>query len=106
MEKNFYQAALAKRGIKVLTPNADDRAFVNTVIYKELVAGNIRDESRQGYLRIIEKLAQSGAEGIILGCTEIPLLVRQKDTDLPLFNTAALHAEYALEYSLTGIGLD
>jgi len=100
MEKNFYQAALAKRGIKVLTPNTDDRAFVNTVIYEELVAGSIRDESRQGYLRIIEKLAQSGAEGIILGCTEIPLLVTSADTDLPLFDTTTIHARAALDFAL------
>ncbi len=100
MEKQFYQKALAKRGIEVLTPNADDRAFINAVIYDELVAGEIRDQSRRGYLRIIDKLAQSGAEGIILGCTEIPLLVKSTDTDLPLFDTTTIHAQAALDFAL------
>lgn len=100
MEKTFYQDALAKRGIKVLTPNADDRALVSTVIYDELVRGNIRDESRQGYLRVIERLAQSGAEGIVLGCTEIPLLITAADTDLPLFDTTSIHAQAALDFAL------
>jgi len=100
MEKHFYQKALAKRGIEVLTPNADDRAFVNSVIYDELVAGEIRDKSRRGYLRVIDKLAQAGAEGIILGCTEIPLLVKATDTDLPLFDTTTIHAQAALDFSL------
>ena len=100
MEKGFYQDALARRGITVLVPDEVDRAYVNTVIYDELVAGQIRDESRARYVAIIDKLAGQGAEGVILGCTEIPLLVRKGDVDLPLFDTTILHAEAALEYAL------
>ena len=100
MEKTFYQDALARQGITVLVPDAQDRAYVNTVIYDELVAGHIRDESRAGYVAIIHKLAQRGAEGIILGCTEIPLLVSEEDTGMPLFDTTVIHAEAALNYAL------
>ena len=100
MEKTFYQDALARRGITVLAPDAEDREYVNTVIYDELVAGQIRDESRAGFVAIIEKLAERGAEGVILGCTEIPLLVSEADAGIPLFDTTAIHAEAALNYAL------
>ena len=100
MEKTFYQDALAQKGITVLVPNAEDREYVNTVIYDELVAGQIRNESRAGFVTIIKKLAERGAEGVILGCTEIPLLVNEADAGLPLFDTTAIHAEAALNYAL------
>ncbi len=100
MEKTFYQDALTRKGITVLVPDAQDREFVNAVIYDELVAGHIRDESRAGYVAIIEKLAQRGAEGIILGCTEIPLLVNEDDAGMPLFDTTVIHAKAALNYAL------
>jgi aspartate racemase len=100
MEKTFYQDALTRQGITVLVPDAQDRAYVNAVIYDELVAGQIRDESRAGYVAIIHKLAQRGAEGVILGCTEIPLLVSEEDVGMPLFDTTAIHAEAALNYAL------
>ncbi len=100
MESTFYQEALAQRGITVITPNAADRETVNRVIYDELVAGKIRAESRAEYLAIIERLATEGAQGIILGCTEIPLLVKQSDTSLPLFDTTILHADAALAFAL------
>jgi aspartate racemase len=100
MEKGFYQEALADKGITVLVPNAEDRRYVNTVIYDELVAGQIRDESRARYLAIIEKLAARGAEGVILGCTEIPLLVSEADASLPLFDTTAIHAAAALRFAV------
>ncbi len=100
MEKPLYHNALAKKGITVLVPNAADRAYVNQVIYDELVAGDIRAESRAGYVEIINKLAQQGAEGVILGCTEIPLLVSESDVGLPLFDTTLIHAEAALNYAL------
>lgn len=99
MEKTFYQEALAHRGIRVLVPGPEDREYVNHVIYDELVAGEIRAESRQRYVRVIEELAERGAEGVILGCTEIPLLVSEADTDLPLFDTTTIHAEAALTYA-------
>jgi aspartate racemase len=101
MEKNLYQDALARRGITVLIPDADDREYVNRVIYDELVAGHIRSESRAGYVEIIQKLAARGAQGVILGCTEIPLLVSEADAGLPLFDTTVLHAEAALSYAVS-----
>ena len=100
MEKTFYQDALARKGITVLTPDAGDREYVNGVIYDELVAGQIRAESRAGFVAIIEKLAARGAEGVILGCTEIPLLVGEADAGIPLFDTTTIHAEAALNYAL------
>ena len=99
MEKGFYQDALARRGITVLVPEADDRAFVNRVIYEELVAGQILDASRHGYVKIIDDLGRRGAQGVILGCTEIPLLVSEPDVGLPLFDTTTIHAEAALAYA-------
>jgi aspartate racemase len=100
MEKGFYQKALGEKGIAVLVPDAEDREYVNEVIYTELVAGQIRDESRLGYLAVIEKLRAHGAQGVILGCTEIPLLVSEKDVDIPLFDTTTIHAEAALNFAL------
>ena len=100
MEKSFYQDALAGKGISVLVPDDAGRAYVNAVIYGELVAGQIRDASRTGYVAIIDDLAARGAEGVVLGCTEIPMLVREQDVKLPLFNTTVLHAEAALDYAL------
>jgi aspartate racemase len=101
MEKTFYQDALGERGITVLVPDADDREYVNNVIYNELIAGQIRAESRTGYVAVMNKLAEQGAEGVILGCTEIPLLVSEADAGLPLFDTTAIHAEAALNYALS-----
>ncbi len=100
MEKNLYQDALALKGIAVLIPDADAREVVNRVIYDELVAGQIRAESRAAYVDIIKKLAARGAQGVILGCTEIPLLVSEADAGLPLFDTTLIHAEAALNYAI------
>jgi aspartate racemase len=100
MEHGFYQKALNSRGIEVLTPEAGDRAFVNNVIYNELVKGIILDGSRERFVEIAEGLAGRGAQGVILGCTEIPLLVREHDIDVPLFDTTTIHAEAALNYAL------
>jgi aspartate racemase len=100
MEKTFYQDALGQKGITVLVPDAVDRKYVNDVIYRELVAGQIRDEARAGFVATIKKLAARGAEGVILGCTEIPLLVGEADAGMPLFDTTTIHAEAALNYAL------
>jgi len=100
MEEDFYrQRLLDKFDLDVVIPEQEDRNYVHQVIFDELCRGEFTAESRQNYLTIIDKLRAQGAEGVILGCTEIPLLVRQEDTELPLFNTAALHAQFALEYS-------
>jgi aspartate racemase len=101
MEQAFYQDALAHKGVTVLVPDADDRRYVNAVIYDELVAGQIRDESRRGFVRVIRELETHGAEGVILGCTEIPLLVSEVDVGLTLFDTTTIHAEAALKYAIS-----
>lgn len=100
MEHGFYQATLEQKGITVLVPGAEDRAYVNRVIYDELVAGQIRDKSRARFVAIINKLAAEDAEGVILGCTEIPLLVSEADVEVPLLDSTLIHAEAALNYAL------
>jgi aspartate racemase len=100
MERPFYQEALTRMGIHVLVPDEQDREYVNAVIYQELVAGQIRDQSRARFVAIVHKLAERGAQGVILGCTEIPLLVSERDVGLPLFNTTVIHAEAALCHAL------
>jgi aspartate racemase len=101
MEESFYVERLASQGLTVITPEAEDRAVVNAVIYDELVLGKVLPESRQRYQAIIDRLGQKGAQGIILGCTEIELLIRPEDSSLPLFATTRLHAEAAVTAALT-----
>jgi len=96
MEHGFYEARLAKNGLKMLTPDPGDRERIHAVIFEELINEKFTDESRTFYLEVIEKMAARGAEGFILGCTEIPLLVEQKDTKWPVFDTAWYHASGAV----------
>lgn len=101
MEQDFYKGRLETAyGLSVVVPGAQDRQIVHRVIYEELCQGKILAESRREYLRIISELSAEGAEGVILGCTEIGLLVGQEDTGVPLFDTARIHAEKAVEYAL------
>jgi aspartate racemase len=101
MEENFYRGRLVeKHDLEVLIPNAADRAIIHRVIYDELVLGKIIPASRVEYLRIMAGLVHSGAEGIILGCTEIGLLVRAEDSQVPLFDTTRIHAEAAVRMAL------
>jgi len=100
MEQPFYKNLLNRDQIEVLTPNGDDRQIVHDVIFDELCKGEIKEESKERYLRIIERLIEEGAEGIILGCTEIPLLISQKDTQIPLFDTTYIHATMVAEIAL------
>lgn len=101
MEEDFYTSRLTQRyGLEVLVPNASQREIVHRVIYDELVKGLIRQESRAQYLEIIEQLVREGAEGVILGCTEIGLLVQDGDCQIPLFDTTRIHAEAAVAYAL------
>ncbi len=86
--------------MRVITPDAADRNVVNRVIYDELVRGDLRDESQSSFRRIIGKLVDAGAEGIILGCTEIGLLVKSDDASVPVFDTTRIHAEQAVEMAL------
>lgn len=101
MEQDFYKGRLSKRyGLKVIVPNESDRKLIHGIIYKELCLGNIQHSSRQEYVRIVGELAASGAEAIILGCTEIGMLIRQSDTNVPLYDTTAIHAAKAVEWAI------
>lgn len=101
MELAFFRDRLAWHGITAVTPNAEERDFIHGTIFSELGRNIIRPETRDGYLRIIERLAtEEGAGGAILGCTEIPLLVRQSDTAIPVFDTTALHSRAAVDFAL------
>lgn len=101
MEKDFYRGRLENRhGLKVLIPSQDKREVVHRVIYDELVKGKIMDESRLAYIAIIQSLVENGAEGIVLGCTEIGLLVREEDIPVPVFDTMEIHARAAVEAAL------
>ena len=102
MEEDFYRGRLVGRhDLEVLIPEAEDREIVHRVIYDELVLGMIKPESRKQYKQIIEKLIAAGAQGIILGCTEIGLLVKNEDSRVPLFDTTIIHAITAVEYALS-----
>lgn len=100
MEQDFYKGRLAEHGLDVLIPEAEDRAVVHRIIYEELVCGEIREPSRAAYRAVIARLVAAGAEAIILGCTEIMLLVRDEDSAVPLFDTTALHAMAAVDRAL------
>jgi aspartate racemase len=101
MEKDFYRTRLQdQHGLKVLIPSRDQREEVHRVIYDELVKGRIKDDSRLAYNSIIQSLVEKGAEGIILGCTEIGLLVREEEVPVPVFDTMEIHARAAVEAAL------
>lgn len=101
MEQDFYRGRLQEHhGIDVIIPQPDQRDEINRVIYHELCRGELRDSSREAFRIIIDRLAQQGAEGVILGCTEIPLLIQQSDTKIPLFDTSYLHAIAVADYAL------
>ena len=101
MEQDFYKGRLQnKYGLQVVTPNKTDRAIIHQVIYDELCLGKIKEASKQHYLRIIQQLSDQGAQGVILGCTEIGLLVNQTDTKIKLFDTTFIHVSKAIEKAL------
>lgn len=98
MEKDFYKGRLSsKHGLDLLVPEADDRADVHRIIYEELCKGSVKEQSRAIYLGVIERLVAAGAKAIILGCTEIGMLIEPQHTSLPLYDTTAIHAEAAVE---------
>ena len=101
MEQEFYRDRLASFGLDVVVPDADDRALVHRVIYDELCVGVVSDVSRRDYRAVIERLVDAGCEGIILGCTEIELLIGQQDSPVPVFPTTRLHAEAAVALALS-----
>lgn len=103
MEGDFYRQKLKEdHGIEVVIPAEKEREIINEIIFQELCMGVLKKESKEQFKKIINKLLQLGAEGIVLGCTEIPLLIKQADVAAPVFDTTTLHAAMAVEYSLKG----
>ena len=103
MELDFYRGRLEKEhGLRVLIPEEPGRTAVHDIIYKELAHGKILEESRRDYIAVIEDLVRRGAQGVILGCTEIPLLIKAADSPIPVFDTTALHAAAAVDFALAG----
>jgi aspartate racemase len=100
MEQDFYKSRLISDNIDVVIPEKEDRALINETIYSELCLGIISDKSREKFLGIIEKIFRMGAQGVVLGCTEIGLLVQQKDTSIRLFDTTLIHAKRAALFSI------
>jgi aspartate racemase len=103
MEQDFHRDRLAGHGLTVLTPPAADGAEVHRIIHDELCLGHVRDESRQIYRSIITALAEAGAEGVVLGCTEIELLISAADSPVPVFPITRLHVEAAVDFSLSAL---
>ena len=98
MEQGFYKNRISdKYGIEVIVPNSEDQSAVHNIIYSELCLGNIQETSRERYIQVIEKLHNQGAEAVILGCTEISLLVQQQHTNVPLYDTTLIHASKAVQ---------
>ncbi len=100
MQQDFYKSILIDKGLNVIIPDEEDIEFINNVIFNELCCGEINPKSKQKFIEIVEKLKNKGAEGIILGCTEIVMLISQKDIDIPVFDTTAIHAETAAQMSI------
>lgn len=100
MTQDFYKNKLIEKGIDVIIPSQTDVEVINTIIYEELCQGIIKKESKEEYLRIVNKLQLQGAKGVILGCTEIGLLIQQNDTAVPLFDTTLIHANQAARYAV------
>ncbi|MGE6392538.1 amino acid racemase [uncultured Psychrobacter sp.] len=98
MTQGFYKQRLIDAGLKVLIPAEDERAEVHRIIKKELCVGKFKDSSREYYIDVITKLAEQGAEGVILGCTEVGLLITQDDSLIPVFDTTVIHAAAAVRF--------
>jgi len=104
MEDDFYAGRLREaHGLNVIVPDDAGRTVVHNVIYGELVLGQVNEASRAKYVRIIEAMAAQGAEGVILGCTEITLLIQQEHSPIPMFDTTRIHAEAAVDFALAGV---
>jgi len=101
MEKDFYKSRIESKGIQVIVPEEKERELVHQVIFDELCLGKIEDRSSKSFVRIIEGLILMGAEGIVLGCTEIPLLINSDDSKVPLFDTTFIHAMKAVEKAVS-----
>jgi aspartate racemase len=101
MENDFYKKTLLRYGIETLIPNDEERDFIHDSIFEELGKDIFKDETKQKYLEIIENLHAQGAEGVIFGCTEIPLLLKPQDCDIPSFDTTQIHAQRAVNFALS-----
>ena len=99
MEQDFYKSRLQAHGLEVLIPNKKDRELIHSVIYNELCLGECKAVSKEAYLKIINKLEKEGAEGVILGCTEIGMLIKQTDTGVKLYDTTYIHAQSAVDFA-------
>jgi len=101
MEEDFYKGRLIeKHGLEVIVPNSEERQIIHDIIYNELCLGEIKETSKEQFKKVIENLVKNGADGVILGCTEIPLLIKQEDFKVLLFDTTKIHAEYAVDYAI------
>lgn len=100
MEDGFYGEQLRRRGIEAVIPCEEDRVKVDDIIYRELCRGVVRESSKDALKIIVDRLVEKGARGVVLGCTELPLLVRQSDVEVPVFDTTRIHAMKAVEYSI------
>ncbi len=100
MQGDYYQKAFEKYDLEIATPSPEDQKIINEIIYKELTFHVLNKTSREKYLEIIYRLNEMGAEGIILGCTEIPLLIKQEDCKIPVFDTTYIHSMDVLEYAM------
>ncbi len=102
MQLDFYRNEVAAKNISMIVPGSADREYINDAIYNEMGKGIFLPERKQRFISIIHKLVQQGAEGVILGCTEIPILIKQADVDIPLFDTTLIHASAAVDFALKG----
>jgi aspartate racemase len=100
MERDFFTNKLKAQGIETLIPGEQDRQFIHDTIKEELGSSILKPETKSRYLEVISKLIAAGAQGIILGCTEIPLLIKEEDVDIPLFDTALIHSKAAVDFAL------
>ena len=100
MERDFFRDKLTEKGIEILIPGDEERDFIHYTIFEELGRNIIKPETKKFYINVINKLIAAGAEGIILGCTEIPLLISNADLDIPLFDTVEIHSKAAVEFAL------
>lgn len=101
MEQDFYKGRLINNyGLEVIVPDTKERQIIHDIIYNELCLGEIKESSKISYIKVIDNLEKNGAEGVILGCTEIPLLIKQTDVKIPLFDTTKIHAEFAVDFSI------
>ncbi|PZC51827.1 MULTISPECIES: aspartate/glutamate racemase family protein [unclassified Mesotoga] len=100
MERSYYRDTLAGFGINEIVPSEEEMVVVDRIIFEELCKGIFREESKSAYKRVINELQLNGAEGVILGCTEIPLLIKESDVDIPVFDTTAIHARAAVDHAL------